>query len=425
MSQNIIEFAGDVRIEKLDLVSLSSGKSMNIINQVIGIQIYEDLFTPFISGNIILKDSLDIVGNLPVTGEEVLIMSIRTPTLKNDAAISGYFFVYKLSDRTYLAERSVVYKLHFVPWDAMTDSGTKYSRTFGGKISDTVKKILTDWVGEDRIGTIEETKNATKHTSNFWTPSKNLNFLTNQAVNKAGSPSYIFFENRAGFNFITFNSLYNEPALWKFNYNMKAREILPTGESVRNLQVDYERITNIDLPDSFDTFNKMRLGAYGSTMITHDLATNEYKTKEYNYQDDFKNKLHLNEFPTTSPDLKTLFNARASIVINEIHFDLYDKFGDVSNSGTLQARLSELALAEGFKLNITVPGRTDYTVGQKVLLEIIQPEPDEKVDTKETRLDNTVSGYYLIAAINHNITRENHECSIQLIRDSYRLDPGK
>lgn len=425
MSQNIIEFAGDVRIEKLELVSLASGKNMNIINQVIGIQIYEDLFTPFMSGNIILRDSLDIVGNLPITGEEVLIMSIRTPTLNDNAAISGYFFVYKLSDRTYLAERSVVYKLHFVPWDAMTDSGTKYSRTFGGKVSDTAKKILTDWVGADRIGTIEESRNITKHTSNFWTPSKNLNFLTNQAVNKVGSPSYIFFENRAGFNFITFNSLYNEPALWKFNYNMKAREILPTGESVRNLQVDYERITNIDLPDSFDTFNKMRLGAYGSIMTTHDLATNEYKTVEYNYQTDFKDKLHLNEFPTTSPDLKTLFNSKASILTNEIHYDLYDNFGDVSNSKTLQARLSEMALAESFKLNITVPGRTDYTVGQKVLLEIIQPEPEEKVDTKESRLDNTVSGYYLIAAINHNITRENHECSMQLIRDSYRLSPGK
>ena len=84
----------------------------------------------------------------------------------------------------------------------------------------------------------------------------------------------------------------------------------------------------------------------------------------------------------------------------------------------MQVRNSMIMQVEGFKVVITVPGRTDYTVGQKVKLAVMQPEPTTDADTVQDQLDKTFSGNYLIGAINHAISRERHECVIELIKDS-------
>lgn len=419
MNDEILNFAGDVKIEEIYLSSLASGNRTNITNQVIGIQIFEDIFSPFISGNIVLRESLDLLNNLPITGQEILEFSIRTPTFPEEETITGMFFVYKLTDRDFLAERNVVYKLHFVSFNAFEDAGLRISKTFSGKISDTVETILKSWVGEERIGTIEETKNKTKHTSNFWTPIKNINYLSNQAINQNDSPTYLFFENRGGFNFVSLDSVYKDEDRFKFNYNMKGRDIQSDGTALRNIENDYERINEIIVPDSFDTFGRMRKGVYGSTLYSIDLSTKQTTKREYRYLENFSKKNHLNKFPMTAKNVSKMFDTQNTYMQDIIHFDMYTGFGDTSNNSTLQERLSSLSLAEGFRFTIIVPGRTDYTVGQKAYVKIIQPEPlNKKTDTSESQLDNTFSGSYLIAAINHSISRERHECAIELIRDS-------
>jgi hypothetical protein len=78
--------------------------------------------------------------------------------------------------------------------------------------------------------------------------------------------------------------------------------------------------------------------------------------------------------------------------------------------------------AESFKVTIKVKGRTDYTVGQVVYLDINTPSPAQNDDTPEDLVDQMFSGNYLVAAINHYIDREMHECTMELIKDSLIFD---
>ena len=48
----------------------------------------------------------------------------------------------------------------------------------------------------------------------------------------------------------------------------------------------------------------------------------------------------------------------------------------------------------------------------------MEPEPMGGNDTVEGQEDKLFSGYYLIGAINHNINREKHEVTMELIKDS-------
>lgn len=417
--KDILNFAGEVIIEECILTSIASGNTMNITNQVINLQIFEDLFSPFISGNVIVKESLDILNSLPITGQEWLDIHVRTPTFDDKTDIKQRFFVYKISDRDYVAERNVVYKLHFISEHALKDAATIISKGYKGKVSDIATEILKDWVGEKNIGDVEPTKNNNRYVSNFWTPTKNLNFLCNNAINLDDAPSYISFQNREGFNFKSLYKMYKSESAQQFNYNLKGRQILPTGQASRLIDNDYKRINSIELPDSFDNVYKMTQGAFASTLHSYDVVTKEYKVDRYQYRDDFDAKAHLNKFPLTPKNMEEYFNPKSSIITDFRQYGIFNQYGDVSNYKIMQERTSSLIQAEGIPIRILVPGRTDYTVGLKVNVEIMKPEPTTEEDDTNEQRDNTFSGDYIIAAINHSINRERHECSIELVKDSW------
>lgn len=414
-----LRFAGDVIIDDCTLTSIASGNTLNITNQVITIQVFEDLFSPFMSGNLIVKESLDVINSLPITGQEWLDLHVRTPTLEDKVDIKHRFFVYKISDREHVAERNVVYKLHFISEHALKDASTILSKGFKGKVSDIAKELLKDWVTEDNIGDIEETKNNNRYVSNFWTPSKNLNFLCNNAVNMEDSPSYLAFQNRNGFNFTSLHKMYKADSIRQFNHNLKGRDVLGTGQAVRVIENDYSRINTIELPDSFDNVYKMTQGAFASTLHSYDVVSKEYKVDKFQYRDKFKERAHLNEYPLTPKNMEEYFNPKSHIMTDFRQYGIFNQYGDVSNYRSMQERVSTLIQAEGITIRIVVPGRTDYTVGQKVEVEIMKPEPTNGNDDVNDQRDNTFSGNYIIAAVNHSINRERHECSMELVKDSW------
>ena len=429
MADDAIRFAGDVRIENLRITSLVTGKIFNVTNQTITIQIYEDLFSHFISGSLILQESLEFTNYFPFVGEEIIDISLVTPTLdkldKEDrrTKIEGQFYIYKMSNRIDVAERCVVYQLHFIAIEAIVDINTKISKSYSGKISDIIKHILID---DDSLKTkkkytIEETKNKTKYISNFWSPIRNITFLMGTSQNTFGAPTYLFFQNRHGFNYVTLDYLNGGAITQIFNANNLLQKVNPLGGSKRNIDNDYKRISELSIPVSHDYINKNTAGSFNSTMLFHDITTKRYYNLKYSSVDNWgKKENRLNTYPASS---KYIWSSNETKIFNDtIATGLFNNYGDVSNSRITQKRVSRLNQCESFKINITVPGRTDYTVGQIVNVVKYKDEPIEDNDLDGDILDNIISGNYLISAINHKIDKTMHECHMELIKDSHMIN---
>jgi len=418
-----LRFAGDVSIDKVKIVTLN-GFTQDIAAQVINIQVYEDLFSPFMSGSIIIKDTLDLVNLFPFIGEEFLELSISTPTLKKTKNIKGTFYIYKLTNREILGDRSVVYQLHFISKEAIVDLNKKISRVFANKVSDLVESFIKDsaiGLESDKQVFIEPTINNVKYISNFWSPVKNILYLVDNASNLNKTPNYVFFENRDGFYFISLDSLYEAQPYQEFTYDKYVRDKLPDGNDIRNTPEDYKRIKEISIPVGFDYMDRISSGMLSSKIISYDVTTKKYSTKNYNMFQRFNEQKHLNKFPVNSD--KAIFKSNSLLVKFPKYYGNFNGFGDVSNYKTIQERLSLTKLAEANKLQITVPGRTDYTVGQKVAIVLNKMEPITKKDKDIT--DKMFSGFYLIAAINHYIDREKHECVMEVIKESSQMDMNK
>lgn len=412
---NTLQFAGDIAIEKLQIIA-PSGLYQDITNQVVGIQVFEDLFSPFITGSLVVKDSLDLINLFPFIGEEQLIMKLSTPAMKK-GNFDYKFAITKMTNREMIGDKSTIYELHFISKESLIDINTKVSRSYSGKCSDIADKILNDKdfkFNVDKKINIEETFNSTKYTSNFWSPVKNLNYVAETSANKNQSPSYLFFENRNGFNFISLESLYLAEPYQEFRFDNYIRDVKPKGSSSRNVSEEYKRIKEIKIPIGFDYITRNQDGLYGSRLYTYDITTKRFGDATYNMIKDYDSAKHLNKNPLASA--KAVYGYNTNIITMPKYTESYSGSGDVTNAKTIQRRISLMAQINSNKIEILVPGRCDYTVGMKVMLDLYKVEPIKYNDTDNQ--DKMFSGNYIIAAINHIIDRNTHECNIELVKES-------
>jgi hypothetical protein len=374
-------------------------------------------------------ESLDFAANFPFVGEEVLDLKIFTPTLDKigtGGIIQGRFYIYKMSDRTEMAEKNVMYQLHFISIEAIADLNTKTSKGYDGKVSDIVSKILKEenLLSTDKTVTVEETANKTKYVSNFWSPVRNINYLLNYAQSSASnSPTYTFFENRFGFNFISLDALNLAQPVQEFSVNNSNQQVNPMGGSSRNLDLDFKRIVDMNIDTTYDYMDKVRSGAFGSTLLYMDLTTKKYYNKKFSIFDDWAKGGRLNANPIASNNLYATY--RGAMFADNIELGLFTDWDDVSNIQVRQKRISRLKQAEAYKIEIVVPGRTDYTVGKTVTIKKFKSEPLKESDNTNEVLDDLISGKYLVSAIHHNINKQKHECRMELIKDSLTMNLDK
>ena len=414
-----ISVAGDVSIDDVTIVT-SQGFAQTITPQVVGIEIYEDIFSTFVTGKLYIRDAQSLETLLPLIGEEVVRIKVKTPSLDKSDAYEGEYFIYKMDDKMKTTEREVLFVLHFISKEALIDINKKLSRAYGGKVSDIVKTLVTDKYGLEttKQANIEETKNQTKFVSNWWRPTQCIQYACKTAINQNDSPSYVFFENKHGLNFISLESLYTgTPIRQRFIWDNYTREISSaSGSAQRSIERDYQRVLNLDNNVGFDYMERVKSGMYGSELITYDLVTRQYV--HVGYAPEFAKGKHLNEYPPYTPN--AMARAKSVMIYGSKYYNNFNNFDDVTNTRSIQQRKSLMALAEAYKVNITVFGRTDYSAGQRVYLEV--PKNAQLTKEDPNYLNEIVSGNYLIGALCHFITRERHECTMELIKDSFMVN---
>jgi len=425
-NDEVIRFAGDINIDKAEIIT-AKGFSQDVKNQVMAIEFYEDMFAPFISGIAVIRETLDYTNLFPLIGEEYITFTLRTPSFEDKGMIiDEQFVITKVKNRTKAGERNLLYEIHFMSREALVDVNKKVSKAFEGKITDLAQSFIKDklhGLESNKDIYFDESANGTKYISNYWSPVTNLNYLSQLAKNAIDASDYLFFENRRGFNFLSISTLYGGSVKQNFISDGYFRKVNKDGSATRDVFEEYRRITSIDVPVLYDYIDRAKSGMMGSRQIKHDLVTKKYTVKNFDMLDDYDNFPHLNNFPPVSSNsirrsVQKLFNSKS-------HYGTFNGYKDVTASRSIQQRISQINLAQLNKVQITVPGRTDYTVGDKVYLELTKNAPIKMKDDEDETIDKILSGNYIISSLNHFITRENHECVMELIKDSYLLDLDK
>ena len=66
--KNSLRFAGDVNIDSV-IIATPKGTYQNITGQILQVNVFVDIFAPFITGSLVVKESFDFLNLFPLVGE--------------------------------------------------------------------------------------------------------------------------------------------------------------------------------------------------------------------------------------------------------------------------------------------------------------------------------------------------------------------
>jgi hypothetical protein len=339
---------GDVIITSLDLSIISSEDPLDLKPFMMEINLYEDIFSPTLHGSVVIRDSLNLIGRLPIIGDEVLTMDIQTPW----AELGGYsksnlgtfdpinkiqksFSVYAVKNRKLNNDREQYYELFFCSLEASSDNITKVCQKFEGTTDEIASEIFTENMKSprfftnknigDRSRSEEEGKVSnqateedafsaqdgfteffiadTPHDSHItfvppmWTPIQCLSWLAKRSIGlKYKSPTFLFFETTKAFYFTSIeslvaNQLANSDIYSAFVYNTNLSNLQTVSSLIKGFQTieALEFITNLDVIQSQD------LGHFASTVHSFDMVKKDYKSYYYDHGFNYREYAHMED----------------------------------------------------------------------------------------------------------------------------------
>ena len=298
-------YPGDFRAGEIILYSYG-GSQLEISGMTAVVNVYQDLDSAFLSGNLMFFDSVGAVNKLPIIGNEFLEFKFRTPIdAKGDEemnATNHRFQVYeKRSVRSTQNTQAVA--LFFTSIESIRNERLRVSKSLSGSYGEMVDKIFkTDktLLNSKKDVFIDPTKGVYKYTFPNCRPAEAVRHMTymSEPINFK-TPYYMFYENNRGFHFRCLESLYRESGdntrnrpfvafidlLSAFNPNFGTPDV----ESESPITKPYSFSFN----DSYNTLKNTRRGMFGSVTYAHDLIDKKFIKSRTSYTNYYEQALHI------------------------------------------------------------------------------------------------------------------------------------
>ena len=298
----------------------------DITDLCFGFSIYEDLFAPTSSIELMIVDAEGLVESMPIIGDEHITISYRTRGIKSknsqgqgtellqdgstgelyEVRVRSYQ-IYKLSKKQEVEERQHAYVLHGVDdhqvMNEMLDLNQSYvglncikaidsifKSSFIKNVDDTFRpyNIQPKLNGIGTDDPIEST-NSSFYISPGVTPFEAIMHLKEEAEHKDTSlknnSDYVFYQDYEGFHITTLTELKSAPV--KYDYTVK-----DMGANADNTdQVtgsndsgdEFTAVIEFQINKNFDTIQHLSLGTYGNRVAAIDLLTKRFDERSFNY----------------------------------------------------------------------------------------------------------------------------------------------
>jgi hypothetical protein len=402
----------DYKLSALVIVT-STGQSVNIKNIMLELNLYEDIFSPVMTGSVTLGDAGDIISSYNLHGNEYILINIDKPTL--DKPIIKTFRIYKISDRKFGTNSLQNYTIHFCSEELILSTQTIISKSYKGL---TIDKMVNDILVNRLQTNPNKTSNGIFSTAkgNFdiiiprMQPFEAIEWLTPRAYND-NQNLFLFFENRDGYNFTSYENLISLPV-----YNTYSRSVKITSDPADN----FNSYNFIGIIEDFDIIKAMKYGSFSSTLAVLDLVNRSYSATNFNAKqvsasgllnksipaNDLQNRFGLSLYTTTENMVKYIASS-----------DSDPTFNPANIKNWLPQTATRLGQINSFKAVIVIPGDILIKAGSVVGLIIPKMTPQADV----TQNDPMRTGNYLVSAVHHKFVQDIASTTLELLSDSVNI----
>ena len=401
----------DYEIKTLELIN-SGGQTVDLRRVFVELQIFQDIYSSVMNGNIIITDGNDVFSNFYFVGNEYLRVSIDKPGLGRP--IERIFRIYKSSNRHPTNDSGQVYMLHFCSDELLSSQQILVSKAYKStKIKDVVADILLKElkVESNRIGSLEDTSGVFDFIIPNYRPFEAIQWATARAYDLKKF-CYFFFENKNGFNLVSLQTLIKQQPYKTLRYELKNVDRDPANNK--------DSIDNLEILNDFDMINSISNGSFSSRLLTIDIFNQSFLNYDYSLataeaQGNLINKYKPANSFKNSKD-KTLFDSpdsffRTNLAINDT---ASEKSNDIKH--WLLPRAMHMSIINNFRIKVVLPGDVELKAGDIVEYEFPMFDAANQAGKK---LDKKRTGKYLVASVNHKFSEDVFESVVELVSDSF------
>ena len=446
MAQKVSSKTADPAVvEQIEIISNSDpSKTVSLVGGLISLSYVESIMSDTIRVNISFADSgssIDdktVTEGLPLVGQEQVKLKFadnNENTLGDSPELVLY--VNKITPIADKSQKSIV-NLELVSKETIFNEKVRVNQRFDGKISDHIRKILTDkkYLRTEKTIEIEDTVNEFNFFGNNKKSFYTINWLSKKAVSsenqKLGqSAGYFFYETYDGFFFKSIDGLFNQKPKLKLIYNETPDTLgsnIPEGYDQKIL--DFNKDNNVNVQE------KLKMGAYTNRIVLFDPFTCYYEVKapttddtegslklggkDLYLSDKYRNKEFdiegaNEEFSRTTYYLLDKGTAPAGNSQQQIEKSTEENFeyGQIANQSIM--RYNQMY---SMRAKITIAGNFSLRAGDAIYIDSPGLENDKTGD-----IDSKDGGLYIITDICHQVTTKGTYTQCNLARDSFGRKP--
>jgi hypothetical protein len=267
------EVGGLIDIREVVITNKVGDRTFDLTDVFVSFTIYEDLFLPFKTGRLIIKDTNELQTFLPIIGGEKVEVTYKS---RNDDVPKVFkFYVYKLEkdlNITTTGNNMKTLVMFFSSNEQIMDSQLALSKKFKAKADVAISDLLTTYLKSNKLFEFDSTDEEIELVANFWRPSKIINYLSSTASNSNLS-DFIFFEDKDGFKFKSISNLMKEAP---------AHEV----EFVDDLstQWDMNKFQRYAVSKHFNLLEMGKIGAFGNTVFQFDNEKYDFTKHEEDFE---------------------------------------------------------------------------------------------------------------------------------------------
>jgi len=436
-----ISKAGDYKVDKLMLLSGVNKTQVDIRGMFTNFEVYEDIFSPYITAKIFMNDSLNLTEMLPIRGQETVEMSFKSDIL-GVSSVTKTFKVYKI-DRQIIDDngRGQQYVLHLMSEGGYYNYTERCGYSVKGAVSNMVlevfKKHFPEYLWKSSLFIEPTADNFVYTLPQNYSPFKAISWLSRRAISGVETEysPFLFYETMDGYRFKSLSQIMQDGESSKDLYyfvkdNVNRNPETNEGSGIKtksryNFPGMYFKLQGLVEQSRFDMVENIGSGIVASKMSVHDLMHKEKRDYVFKEEDIFEGVKKLGSIPhyvkSTNQETNEFFQKSNSAYsyIPSTPYTVWSK----GNAIVDNIRIEEYFLRRKYimstmqtqRLVVDIYGDSTKRVGQ--LMEIFVPKIAADGHLHEEKSDKNLSGDYMITSICHKVGLK-YTCSVELSRNA-------
>ena len=445
-----------IDIDQIVMTNFES-KSLDVTNLILEFSIFENLFSHYLSGYLVMDDTNGILERLPIIGEEFISISFKSSGQKKK--LKYKFATYKIEDvksNTFNSQPKSMFIINLISPEAIINNISSVDKSYVGLPASHIVQAIHDeyFLKSDKTYStenklfldqssleVEETDGKITIVSPFSTPFDLIQYCVKHSRSlKYPESDFIYYQDVNGFHLKTISSLMEEESVEDY-YLGEATQSARFGE----VEVkDYQFVSQVNRVKNFDVLRRQYDGMYDNTVSVIDPLLKRYQDLSINYLSDnvnftgpnIKSKLNTPDSIHSKSEGSSHSRYMAASISSKTYSDvsyLKDKifYGQnvkdtvsaypSSRYKYLNSRISKMSqLQEGLKLHLALPGNSDLKVGDNINFHFPQNSSDNE-DRDNILFGNDNNAKFIITSLNHvfNVGNASYYTNVEIIKNGF------